>query len=268
MKRIIQSITFTVCAIVFTVLFASCEKPNNELIMSGSFDFVYEEIPGFGNSDLPASGVAFQLPAGVEYAGAIAGYDPYKSKAMINEDNKTTKQLLSAEMQSRLNQEYMLKNKANIADSIMGSGSFVEILIPLKNTTASSIAVSFPAGLIFHAISGEYQNGLLIKQVDVTIPANGTFNLVLQLYCCNVSRSASSNVAVFNNLIVSDHAVIVQLCGLVVNKRVNIEDYYTFYSMTPYYDLRTSMQSLIWRISIGNSISQNDMNFINSIANE
>jgi hypothetical protein len=267
-QKNLQTVIFIVSAVMFSIWMTSCEKPNNELIMSGDLDFIYEEIPGLGNSDESASGNAFQLPAGLEYASDITGYDPYKSKERFNGNNLQTKQDALAGIFSLTNQDIAFKHKANGADTIMGSGYFVEILIPLKNVTYSGIAVSFPAGLIFHSRSGEYQNGLLIKQVDIVIPSNSTFNLVLQLYCCNASRGASTGNAVFYNPIVSNHAVIMELCSLVANKKVNIEDYYHATSNSPYYELRTPMQSLVWNISTGSSIEQTDRTFINSIANE
>jgi len=258
-----RKIFFVLMVSVFVV---ACEKPNNELIECGEFDYNIsgESIPGFGNSNEPATGTPFALPEGVVYDGLISGYDPSGGKSAFNNGNYGTKQSPSSEILTMLSAESSAKT---VADAIMGSGYYVEILIPLRNVTALDIPVTFPAGLLFHSQSGTYQNGLLIKAVTITVPANGTFNLVLQLYCCNMSLHASDGNAVYINPVVSNSSKIVELCGLVSHKKVNTEDYPSN-NQSPYRDLIGTMQQLVWKLSWGGSLETENYNFINSIEND
>ena len=184
------------------------------------------EMPGFGNNDDNIQGTAFPFPAKISIDGQIKGGESYS------------------------------------ADTILGSGGLVTILVPLKNDTSVAIWVEFPAAMVFQCNSTEYQNGLLLKKVRILVRP-GKFYVALKLYCCNMGRHASSASAGYQNPVVCTTSEIVQLCDKFKNKAINYGENQANYSTN-----QNKIQDIVWHLTqYGKMPSSSDLDFINSLPN-
>lgn len=116
-------------------------------------------IPGFGNNAGEIPGTAFALPAGVQLQGSITG-----------------------------------ESMSNVCQTL-GYGTLVDVYLELKNTTATEIKFTFPAGLTLYAASSGDQNGFVAQNYDVTIAAGVACIVKLNAYCINSSKSGSSSTS-------------------------------------------------------------------------
>jgi hypothetical protein len=214
------------------------------------------KIPGFGTTDGDIEGIDFELPAGIILNGEIRGYDPNSTKSYFN-SNHNSKQTADISLIEKRN------TKSYNEDIVLGSGKWVEVLLPLKNTTGMPVLVTLPAGLITQCSSDDYQNGLLIKAVSFYIPANAIYNVNLKMYCCNLSRHASSGAAVYSKLLVCTHPEIITLCGYFTNKAINYEDNHANYNL-----FVTEIQSIVWALTERGEMPAGDkLNYINNLPN-
>jgi hypothetical protein len=111
-------------------------------------------------------------------------------------------------------------------DVRVGSGvGYVELLIVLHNFTNDDINVTFPAGLIIVSSTKNKQNGVLLKKVTVTVPANSYYRIALIMYCGNHHRGTSTYSEIYNQLIVSNSETLKELTDLLVNKKINIGEH-------------------------------------------
>ncbi len=243
MKRISRII------LVLAVVLISCSKWSPS-------DLIMPKIPGFGTTGGNIEGTDFKFPAGIILDGEIRGYDPNSTKSYFN-SNHNSKQAVDISLIEKKD------TKASSEDTVLGSGRWVEVLLPLKNTTGAPVLVTLPAGLITQCNSSDYQNGLLIKAVSFYVPANDIYNVVLKMYCCNLSRHASSGAAVYSKLLVCTHPEIVALCDYFKNKAINYEDNHANYS-----SFITEIQSIVWALTERGEMPAGDrLNYINNLPN-
>jgi len=200
-----------------------------------------DRIPGLGNTSGNLTGSPFTLPTGIELTGDITGL----SGNYNNYWNQTT-------------------------GNYYGSGrGFVDLLLKLHNTRSTSETVTFPAATILISKTGTCQNGVLIQKVTVTIPANSNYLLNLSFYCGNKNKHAAGSSDVYLLGVVSNASRLLDLCNRVMNKKINIEkfsrtstsDYSTFINLSGI------LQNIVWDVTDGNGLTQNDITSINSLPN-
>ena len=209
-------------AILFAALvFASCEKDAPAVE-------VQEDMPGtiagLGETEGELTGTTFQLPQGIELADKIrGGYDSYNYRSAATGMDKAavvkSLKALPHSVQLRADGERIQ------LDTTLGSGYYVEIFIPLRNTTSAPITVTFPAGLIAESVSGKCQNGVLLKKTTIRIPAKSVYGVLLLMYCGNAHRDASYSSEEYVFAVVSNSSLIMNLCNRLKNKRINYEEY-------------------------------------------
>jgi hypothetical protein len=73
-----------------------------------------------------------------------------------------------------------------------GSGALVRLCLVLRNTTSQSSRVELPPGLTFVSDKRTTQNGLLIQDVTLQVPAKQSLHVPLHLYCLNENRAPSA----------------------------------------------------------------------------
>lgn len=219
-----NNVSKIICTVLcLLVAFSACKKLSPDDLIMSKL-----KIPGLGNDERSIEGNPFIFPQGVSIEGEIRGYDGTKK-----------------------------------SDTILGSGSYVEVLLPLKNTNSTATLVELPAALIFQCYSLEYQNGLLIKKIKFLVPANRTYYVLIKLYCANMARHASSGSALYHNPIVCGTKEVVQFCDLFKNKAVNIEDKQANYASNV-----SKIQSIVWDFTQrGVMPSGEKLDFINSLPN-
>ncbi len=248
----------------FIVLWTACEK-------SDSVDYNPGEIPGLGNADGELTGEPYELPDGVELTADITGagewYDYFDSAWDYADVPR-----LASMGKKEIPQKPSLRMRAKAEDDIMyvyrGSGyGYVDLLLSLRNTNNRTSTVEFPAGLIFENVDGDCQNGVLLKKAVVEIPANTDVKVSLSFYCGNHYRGSAGSYDTYTLGVVTNAAPLIDLCERVKNKKINIEEYDPtstddYYS---YSSVRSYLQDIVWHVTDGTGLTQNDIEYIDSL---
>lgn len=253
-----------------SLVFLSCQKEDGPPVDTPEVtDYEPGEIPGLGNADGELTGTPYVLPDGVELTEQLRGggeWTDYFAPAM----NYAAAPRRTALRGKTLPQ----KAQTQIADETMiwrGSGyGYVDIMVSLTNTNSTATNVEFPAGLILRNEAGDCQNGVLLKKVVLQIPANEAVRICLSFYCGNLSRGSAYSDDFYSWGVVTDAAPILDLCERVKDKKINIEDYDSTSSVDYnfYYDVVNELQSIVWRITDGSGLTENNIEYINSLPNE
>lgn len=264
----------------FCLLLAGCSKddpdePDKELIQT----HLPGKIPGLGKNGGTLTGNPFKLPDNIEVAGKIwGGYNPTPSRGVVKEK---TFPILSKAIYTRAG------NNLGINTTI-GSGSYVSLYIILKNTSNRNIEVLFPVGLIAKSLSGNAQNGVLLKKTTTQVIANSSKAILLMMYCGNAERSASSMDEEYQFSVVSNSSLIIELGEKLKNKRINFEEYdmksledlitdpnfdwenfdWESYYSSQYNEYISFVQDVLWKLTdYGEPISSEDISYINNMEN-
>lgn len=214
--------------LLFVPLVWSCEKESTGEELKENSNFA-----GLGSNEDSPAGSKFQFPEGIELVGEISGNYYYNNPEEYVVKNDETIFVRSQPVESNLKQ---------------GSGGLVSVLFQLKNTKNQATRVVFPAGMILESMTNEYQNGLLVKKTEVSVPANSTRNIIIDMYCCNAGRSASDGGAVYKWPIVTSNPELQKLLNAAAKKRINLEEY-SFDEMGEYFGFATIVQTVVWIIT-------------------
>ena len=261
------SLMLLVCAVIMALSFNSCKKDKNPYNEDG-------QIPGLGNVEGNLTGTAFKLPEGIELMGEITGdadqynywdldyyWEPYgkMNYSFVKKMDKIETRSLSS------------RGTGDEEDiHYFGSGpGYVDLLIPLRNKLTTPVTITFPAATIIRSQSGECQNGVLLKKVVITIPANSNYKLCLSMYCGNSDRGTAGRDDVYVFTVVSDAKPLLDLCDLVKNKKVNIEEYErtSYNDYMAYGSITYTLQSAVWDITDGEGIDQYTIEEIKALPN-
>ncbi|WP_165022374.1 hypothetical protein [Dysgonomonas sp. ZJ279] len=247
-------LTLLLClALSFT--FCSSDDDNDNPIDNNVVVDTPGLISGLGDKEGELTGTPFVLPTGITLDGVITGSRSHYYKSLASKESKLSSQLVS---------DFITKASAEV-DVVMGSGYYVSLYIPLKNTTAQDIEVTFPAGTIIVSNSGDYQNGVLLKKVSVKVPAgNKTLGFVLLMYCGNNSKSSSSSSETYKWGVVSNSSLIVDLCNRLADKKINYEEFEK--GEEAYNDQCVELQSILWSLTdYGDALNTNQIQWIDAL---
>lgn len=249
------------------MVFTSCSKDDDN--QPEQENYAPGKIPGLGDASGKLTGTPFILPEGIELLDEIEGYeftsgywDFFGSTAPYSLQTK------KGSLKSTLVQK-TVRTKSGETHHFFGSGcDLVDLLIPMTNNNSAATTVDFPAGTILKSRTGDAQNGVLIKKVSVTIPAKSDYYLCLSFYCGNANRDAASPGDVYDLGVVSNAHPIIKLCNKVKNKKINIEEFSHNLSAYTVYALQTvELQDIVWSITDGEGMSEEDISYINSLPN-
>jgi hypothetical protein len=82
--------------------------------------------------------------------------------------------------------------------TMLGSGLLlVAVAVEIGNSGNQPVAVTIPSGFVFVSVSGEFQDGLLLDNLTVQVPAASSVHLVRSLYCLQGSRHAATTSAIY-----------------------------------------------------------------------
>jgi hypothetical protein len=195
----------------------ACKKDKDET------PAIVQNNDGFGKSTKEPVGRAFSLPAGVELLSkdAIVGFDFFDCDAQEEK----------------------------------GTGGDVALCMNFRNTTNKAITITLPAGLIFISNSTEDQNGLLIKNETIVIPANTTYTIGLNLYCINEERDGSDIFDTYKMGPITENAALTELIGLVKNKNLTKTEY------------AEVVQEAVWSITDAKGLTAEDRKAIAALPN-
>lgn len=133
------------------------------------------------------AGTPFTLPAGVELAGEISGD-------------------IEAGCGSQKPVEY--------------GGDLLPACVPLKNTTGADITVRIPAGLTFIAKDPKTQNGIVLQDHDLVVPAQSTVVFHFRFFCLNEHCVFGSKADRFTFGNVTNHTGLLEIIGIARKKRI------------------------------------------------
>lgn len=274
-----QHFTFYSVLLLVAVLF-SCSKENPEpenpepekpvIVVN-----IPGAIPGLGNTEGEITGTPFQFPGGVSIVGSIWGgyeYDPQTRGVSISKHEFTPK---------RISQYLTRAAGGQSVETMIGCGIWVKLYMVLQNTSNKSVEVIFPAGLIAKSLSGNSQNGVLLKKTSLNISANSTKGILLMMFCGNAERHPSSSDEEYIFVAVSNSSLIVDLCDRLKSKKLNYEEYnlpniydipnwddfdVDAYYSSKYFENWGNLQGILWTLTDdGFALSTSDISFINSL---
>ena len=232
-------------------------------------DYPAGEIPGLGEADGELTGTPFSLPDGVELTGEITGQGDQYDYWDYSSYSVSTYQyaLKNGSIETR---SFKPLSRTTPERHYYGSGKgYVDLLIPMSNTRNEPVTITFPAALILENVGGDSQNGILLKKVMVTSPANTEYHLNLSFYCGNAHRSSAGSSDVYTLGVVSDAAPLLDLCERVKNKKINIEEFdptsYDDYSI--YTSQKSRLQSIVWEVTDYDGLTEEDIEYLNSLPN-
>jgi hypothetical protein len=253
-----RTIKLAISILLVGVILSSCSKDDD---YGPAVEYLAGEIPGLGETEGDLTGKPLKLPDGIEVEGEINGYS---SKVSSDYVPVNIPDFERAKIEAFANTPTLRADQK--ADTILGSGYYVQLYIVFKNSKDKEIEVTLPAGLIFRATAA-YQNGVLLKQVKFKIPKKQSFRLVLLTYCGNEHRSSSSSSAVYQWAVVSDASLIRDLCNRLKNKKINYEEFASG-NRDVYSDQVSSIQHLVWSLTDDDDgLSESNIERINSLPN-
>lgn len=230
--------------IVISVLgLVSCEKDETGE-MPGS-------IPGLGDAPgKPEIKEAFVLPEGIVIEGEITG------------------------LESVTQQSPTLKSSGHFNWPVFGSGSDVTLKLTLKNEGNSPRTLFLPKGLIWENTTGQYQHGLQIQTIWISLLPGATKQVTIRLYCANINWDIPNQNGIYKILGITSSKIIWRFLDLIGWKMVNYEmivngsgNNLKSGSSSPSFDeITVNMQRIIEKLTDnGEPITDEDKQFIQSI---
>lgn len=212
-------------------IFAACNKKEKE-DDPGNGSGNSETKKGFHTSTERPVGNPFVLPAGVSVADKIKGYSEFATEYC---DNKT-------------------ENDAG------GVGALVKVCLPFYNNNNSPVSLVLPPGLIFIArqVKGEkdstrIQNGILVQQVTIIIPAKTLYFQPVYLCCLNDDRSGSAPAYEYEMGPVTIDKDMNDLFAILNKKKLSKDPVLT-----------AAVQGAVWDVTAGKPIGKGNLDIINA----
>jgi len=207
------------------------------------------KIPGMGETPGSLQGTSFKLPAGVVLLGDAAGALPYHQSE--------TKDALAPK----------LTWIAGTYDAQIGSGFDVSINLRLLNKNASAIKVVFPVLLIAKPRDSKNQVGVLLKETSITLQPNVEYSVALLMYCAQRQRIGAIMGSVYDLSMVSSSSTLKELADLLVDKKINVEEYGdSLNDLTAYNSVYQGLSTIVWNLTDhGVPMSNADKQWIASI---
>lgn len=231
MKKII----FALMCITF---FASCTfldaiKYSDE-IKAGT-DPSYNEYPGMNANTQPLTGTLFVWPAAKFHLEGLA----------MGEQNQSSEEDRDDDMK--------------VTDDMFGSGLFVIVTLDIKNLTDQHQVLELPRGLLLQSASTSYQNGILVKKVEIPFKANEERKVSIRFYCLNADLHGSDSGSEYAPLgLVTNIPAFEPLFNVCEEKKINIDEYKTI-SILSYYGACTTVQEIVWAITQGKTFTETEI---------
>ena len=227
MKKIIFALLCTCC-------FCSCaffDSITNANEISEGTDPSYDKYPGMNASTLPLTGIPYVLPDGFRLTRVIMGEQNQSSEEDRDDDMKVT-------------------------DDMFGSGLFVIVTLDIKNLTDQHQVLELPRGLLLQSASTSYQNGILVKKVEIPFKANEERKVSIRFYCLNADLHGSDSGSEYAPLgLVTNIPAFEPLFNVCEEKKINIDEYKTI-SILSYYGACTTVQEIVWAITQGKTFTE------------
>jgi len=152
-------------------------------------------------------------------------------------------------------------NCSSDTNRVIGLGSYVELLVPLRNTTTDTIYFTFPGGLICISDVIADQNGFLLQSYNVKVPPLTDWCFTLQLSCLNLSRHIPDDRTGYTRLLVTNSSKLNELVQIMNLKTI------LRYTNSNTYWYSSRLQDIIWTLCDDGTFSDEDRAYMNSIPN-
>lgn len=150
-------------------------------------------------------------------------------------------------------------------ENVVGSGGGWVILdVEIENTTDKEADFYLLGGSIFECQESNYQHAICIKRIDLIVDANSSKRINLLVYCINRGRSGSSPDISYIIKGVSSSDRMMRLVEALENKKIDVLDYLPD-GKQEFVELSKKIQDIIWKITNGSGLSDDDWDYINSL---
>ncbi|RXQ97430.1 hypothetical protein EO244_00650 [Ancylomarina salipaludis] len=157
--------------------------------------------------------------------------------------------------------------EANIipADNPVGSGGEWVILdVSIQNITGNGADFYLLGGSVIECQTEGYQHAICIQRIDIFVEAETTKTCKLLVYCINKGRSGSSPDITYLIKGVSSSNRMMRLVEALANKKIDIRDYLPD-NKNEFKEISKEIQDIVWAITNGSGLSDEDWTFINSL---
>lgn len=152
-------------------------------------------------------------------------------------------------------------------ENVVGSGGGWVILdVEIENTTDKEADFYLLGGSVIECLEEGYQHAICIERVDLIVDANSSKRINLLVYCINRGRSGSSPDISYTIKGISSSDRMMRLVEALENKKIDVLDYLPD-SEVEFIELCKKLQDIIWEITNGEGLSDEDWDFINSLQN-
>ena len=217
---------------ILGLVFNSCEK----IEVSG-------DIPGMGNSGGKLEAQKYDFNEDLGFSTIIGVGDNLKS---ASDDDVVIE---------------------GVAQGSGGEWVIVTLTITNHNTSEWRSAY-FRAGTVFEVNLPGYQNAISLAPVIICLSPGEERIVTLYLYCLNYGKSDSDNSASYKILGVTKSELMMELVNALQGKMVNYEDYMIYYgdgAANFYNDVKDKLQEIVWHITNGEGMTDEDKEYINSL---
>lgn len=197
---------------------------------------------GLGEQPGTPAGTLYKLPNGISIIGFVHGNAPTVMNSPSFDKDKFPGQS-------------PVENPEKATWISYGYGSLVNLYFSLQNDTDNDITVTIPKGTVCYEASHvpSYQHGLLVKSVNIPVPAHDTSDVHLALFCVNAHHGIANASTVYKLGIITIHPDLLTVC--------NILDSKSFIDPTHF----GTIQSIIWKITDNGGFGQADIDALNAM---
>lgn len=240
---------FYACAALLMFALSACNNDDDKNIFTpfqavdiqASHSDAYYNAGLGENPGIPA-GVLYKLPAGIEVVGYIHGNAPSV--------------MASPQIDKTNNPDFVpIENNQKTNWITYGYGSLVNLYFTLHNTNNTSTTVTIPKGTVCYEANHvpSFQHGLLVKGVDIVVPANDSADVHLALFCINAHHGIANSTTQYVLGVITIHPDFLTVCNI-LNAKTYIDpaDYGT-------------IQSIIWKITDNGGFGQTDIDELNAM---
>lgn len=143
-------------------------------------------------------------------------------------------------------------------------GQWVILDMSIQNVTDKDANFYLPGGSVVECQKEGYQHAICINRVEISVEAEKTKQCKLLVYCINKGRSGSSPEIIYQIIGVSNSDRIMRLVEALENKKIDIRDYLPD-NRAEFEALCLQIQDVIWEITNGSGLDDEDWAFINSL---
>ena len=143
-----------------------------------------------------------------------------------------------------------------------------------ENSTPVDQEVVFPAGCIFEynhddddTEGNNFQNGISLQEIRITIFGSTRCNFILFVYCINLGKEGSSKLVSYVIKGASSSNLIAFLVDALKFKKIDVGDF-TNEEMDEYNRITDRIQEIVWAITNGSGLTQEDKDFINALSDK